>query len=187
MSNAFSGGVGKGGLTKTEEIRLLVLYVLQIASVPFSMESITQSITNSALANYFEVTNAVKSLCDDLLVLKDDESNYLLTDEGKSCINELKSMLNFYVLEEAKRQTSKQVLLARRLKENEVKITPVGSGYNVSISMTEQGREFFGFNIYVGTLNDAQTVKQRFLDDPMAIYSSNIKLLLGFDVNENKE
>ena len=186
LANAFTDGVGKGGLHNTEDIRLLVLYVLFVADVPFSMQSITASITESELANFFEVTNAVKSCCDDGLAVCND-SLYSLTEKGKQSISELKTVLNYYVLEEAKRSTSKQVILARRLQENDVKITPDNNGYTVNISMLEQSREIFGLNVHVGTLQDAEKVKTRFLNDPSAIYSANISLLLGYDINSEKD
>lgn len=182
MANAFSGGVGMGGLHDTEDIKLLVMYVLRTAGVPFSMQSIINSTTQSELANVFEVSNAANSLCADSLAHKDENGCFTLTEKGESTIDELKNLLNPYVREEAKRCTAKEVIMARRLRENSVNITPQDGGYIVEISMNEQDREILGLRLRVGTLQDAQTVKERFLDDPSSLYKSSVNLLLGYEI-----
>ena len=91
-------------------------------------------------------------------------------------------MLNPYVREEAKRCTAKEVIMARRLRENSVNITPQDGVYIVEISMREQDREILGLRLRVGTLQDAQTVKERFLDDPSSLYKSSVNLLLGYEI-----
>lgn len=182
MANAFSDGVGIGGLHDTEDIKLLVMYVLKIANVPFSMQSIINSITHSELANVFEVSSAAASLCADSLAVKDENGCFTLTKKGESTVDELKNLLNPYVREEAKRCTAKEVIMARRLRENSVEIKPQDGGYTVEISMREQNREILGLRLKVGTLQDAQTVKQRFLDDPSLLYKSSVNLLLGYEI-----
>ena len=182
MANAFSGGVGMGGLHDTEDIKLLVRYVLKTAGVPFSMQSIINSTTQSELANVFEVSNAANSLCADGLAQKDENGFFLLTEKGESKVDELVNMLNPYVREEAKRCTAKEVIMARRLRENSVNITPQDGVYIVEISMREQDREILGLRLRVGTLQDAQTVKERFLDDPSSLYKSSVNLLLGYEI-----
>ena len=182
MANAFSGGVGMGGLHDTEDIKLLVMYVLKTAGVPFSMQSIINSTTQSELANVFEVSNAANSLCADGLAQKDENGFFLLTEKGESTVDELVNMLNPYVREEAKRCTAKEVIMARRLRENSVNITPQDGVYIVEISMREQDREILGLRLRVGTLQDAQTVKERFLDDPSSLYKSSVNLLLGYEI-----
>ena len=182
MANAFSGGVGMGGLHDTEDIKLLVMYVLKTAGVPFSMQSIINSTTQSELANVFEVSNAANSLCADGLAQKDENGFFLLTEKGESTVDELVNMLNPYVREEAKRCTAKEVIMVRRLRENSVNITPQDGGYIVEISMREQDREILGLRLRVGTLQDAQTVKERFLDDPSSLYKSSMNLLLGYEI-----
>lgn len=188
MAKAFSGGVGKGGLHNTEDIKLLVMYVLRIAAVPFSLQSIINSITQSELANTFEVSSAAKELCNDKLALQDDDGMFTLTKKGESTVDELYKLLNVYVLEEAKRCTAKEVIMARRLRENTVTIThdDENDGYLVDISMNEMGRKILGLQIKVATLEDAQAVKKRVLENTVEIYSQNIKMLLGFDVNNNE-
>lgn len=182
MANAFSDGVGMGGLHNTEDIKLLVMYVLKTAGVPFSMQSIINSTTQSELANVFEVSNAANSLCADSLAQKDEKGYFTLTEKGESTVDELKNLLNPYVREEAKRCTAKEVIMARRLRENSVNIIPQGGGYIVEISMNEQQHEILGLKIRVGTLQDAQTVKARFLDDPTKLYKSTVNLLLGYEI-----
>lgn len=182
MANAFSDGVGMGGLHDTEDIKLLVMYVLKTANVPFSMQSVINSITKSELANVFEVSSAANSLCTDSLAQKDENGFFTLTEKGESTVDELKNLLNPYVREEAKRCTAKEVIMARRLRENSVSITPQDGGYIVGISMNEQEREVLGLKLKVGTLQDAQTVKERFLDDPSSLYKSTVNLLLGYEI-----
>ena len=84
MANAFSDGVGMGGLHDTEDIKLLVMYVLKTANVPFSMQSVINSITKSELANVFEVSSAANSLCTDSLAQKDENGFFTLTEKGES-------------------------------------------------------------------------------------------------------
>ncbi|MGN0114842.1 MAG: DUF4364 family protein, partial [Acutalibacteraceae bacterium] len=157
-------------------------YVLKTAGVPFSMQSIINSTTQSELANVFEVSNAANSLCADGLAHKDENGYFTLTEKGESTVDELKNLLNPYVREEAKRCTAKEVIMARRLRENSVNITPQDGGYIVEISMNEQDREILGLRLRVGTLQDAQTVKERFLDDPSSLYKSSVNLLLGYEI-----
>lgn len=182
MSKAFSEGVGEGGLHNTEDIKILVMYILKTANVPLSLKSITNVTEGSRLANYFEVTNAVSTLTTDGLISLGDDM-YSLTNKGEDTIEQLKTMLSYYVLEEAKRAVSKEVIMARRIKENDVNIVSENGGYMVHISIKEQDKEIMGFNIHVGTLSDAELVKNRFYENPMALYQSNVNMLLGYKFN----
>lgn len=183
MANAFSSGVGAGGLHTTEEIKVLVLYVLSLAGIPFSAQSIINVAESGELANTFEVSNAVSAVCRDALAKRDENGLYTLTDKGSETLSQLKTMLNPFAREEAKRRTAKEVVVVRRLGENDVEITPEGGGYYVKISMKEQGSAILELRLRVGTLAEAQEVKERFLNDPAALYKENIRLLLGYEIN----
>lgn len=186
MANAFSDGVGKGGLYKTEDIKLLVLFVLKTAQTPLTMQSITNVITSSELANYFEVTNAVAKLFGDGLVAF-EKPYYSITSKGLLSINELEKRLNVFAIEEAKRNTSKEVIMARRLKENKVDIVTEKNGYTVKISMLEQDKEIMGLNVHVGTLEEANRIKKNFYSDPATVYSQNISFLLGYNSKKDED
>ena len=75
----------------------------------------------------------------------------------------------------------------RNLKDNSVDITSVEGGYNVAITMNEGGKMIMSLTIRVHSLDDAECVKENFLENPSAIYSNSINILYGLDRKSDDE
>lgn len=62
MFDAFSAGVEPGGLRTTEEIKILLCYMLHTVQQSMDRSDVTDILTGSGMANYFDVENAIEEL-----------------------------------------------------------------------------------------------------------------------------
>lgn len=184
---SFRADVELGGLYNVNEIKILICIILDKTDTPLNIESIAKIITTDALANYFDIVQAISNLLDDNNIIKDENELFTLTTTGKIVAKELSSQVPFTVKEKALEAAKAEILRASRLKDNSVKIIPDNNSYIVKISMLENGRELMGISFRVATFQEADQVKENFLKDPSSIYICNVSRLLGFEVEESEE
>ena len=81
--DAFSAGVEPGGLYSSQEIKILICYMLAGVNEPLTRQSVLEILTADGMANFFEAGAAI----DDLIRrqnLTEDETGLLhLTAEGR--------------------------------------------------------------------------------------------------------
>ncbi|MBQ2676619.1 MAG: DUF4364 family protein [Clostridia bacterium] len=180
--DTFREDVNPGGLYSADEVKILICYILKKANVPLKNENICNIIMKDKLANYFNIVQALSDLLASENIEKDGEKYFSLTDKGKVIAEQLSSQLPFTVRERAEKAASKEVLMAKRTKENNIVIDPrENGGYTVSIAMKDGANEFMTFSLQVGSLEEANMAKERFLENPTEFYLTNIKMLLGYE------
>ena len=181
---AFKAGVEPGGLYNYEEIKILVCYLLSIAENKLTAEDISDIIRKDGLANYFDITQAIFDLQSAGNILIDENHTYALSENGKLIVRELFADVPFTVRQKAQSALDKHLLLKRTLKDNHVEIKQTGGKHTVTISMLENGEELMGISVSVPDLATANLVKENFFDRATDVYVNNLKLLLGYPLED---
>ena len=179
--DALSEGVAPGGLRSKMDIKLLILYLLDQLEVSIPVRIVSDVITDRELANYFEAMDAISELKEtgNLTVgTVDGQEALTITDKGTAAVEYVEEDLPKSVRTTALDTTRHFLRLDRHAKENDVVITPEGDGYNVCFSLATGDTRLMELNMYVVSRDQAELLKNNYLEDPTHLYSSILTALM---------
>ncbi len=177
--DAFTSGVAPGGLLNSREIRVLVCYMLNSVDEPMDRQTIVEIIFAEGMANFFETEAAIDELIN-LGNLTEDENGFLeLTPVGREASETLTSRLPFTIRTRAIEAAVKLMTRKRRAKDTKVDIVKLDTGVAVTCSIDRTEHPMMSFTLRVADTEQAELVRDRFLDDPVTIYRLLISLLSG--------
>ncbi len=177
--DAFTSGVAPGGLLNSREIRVLVCYMLNSVDEPMDRQSVVEIIFAEEMANFFETEAAIDELIN-LGNLTEDENGFLeLTPVGREASETLTSRLPFTIRTRAVEAAVKLMTRKRRAKDTKVEIVKLDTGVAVTCSIDRTEHPMMSFTLRVADTEQAELVRDRFLDDPVTIYRLLISLLSG--------
>lgn len=179
--DAFTGGVAPGGLRSKSDIRILICYLLKSVDAPLSGEDIIRVMQEKALANYFEVNDALSALVSLGNIRREEDGTYVLEPQGKSVADNLDVLLPLSVRDKAIAAAMSMLASAKIERENTVTTTRTDNGYNVSCHISGGDMELMNLTVYVPDLYQARVVKKNFHRDPQRIYSLLLAALTGDD------
>lgn len=179
--DAFTGGVAPGGLRSKSDIRILICYLLKSVDAPLSSEDIIRVMQEKALANYFEVNDALSALVSLGNIRREEDGTYVLEPQGKSVADNLDVLLPLSVRDKAIAAAMSMLASAKIERENAVTTTRTDNGYNVSCHISGGDMELMNLTVYVPDLYQARVVKKNFHRDPQRIYSLLLAALTGDD------
>ena len=175
----FWGNLEPGSLIRVGDIKILICIILYNTKKTFTADTITHIIRYNSIATYFDIAQAIEELERDKNIVKLENGEYALTDNGVIIAKELNYDIPFTIRESALNAAEYEILLQKRLKENAIEIVPDEDKFKVNISMLENGKEIMSFSIRVSTNEEAQKVKHNFLQDPSGFYIMNFRKLFG--------
>lgn len=177
--DALSEGISPGGLRSKDDIRLLICYVLNTVDKPMSLESVTGILQETALANYFEATEACSVLSENgnIAPIDNDPSLYTVTPSGRLISAQLEDELPPAVRDKAVGAALMLLHKQRAEKENAVHIKKLENGYRVDCSISGGEIDLFNFGLYVPDEAQARIVKRNFHKNPDLIYNVMIAVL----------
>ena len=131
------------------------------------------------LANAFEVSDAVVSLSSSGQIIATDEGeqNYIITDTGRATSETLKSSLSSVVKERAYLAVMKMFAKFKNSKDNVFEITHEDGATYLSCSAIDGGKPFITVKLLMTDEDQATVIRERFLENPAAIYSKIIEML----------
>ncbi len=177
--DAFTNGVEPGGLLNSREIRILVCYMLNSVDEPMDRQSIVEIIFSEGMANFFETEAAIEELVN-LGNLTEDENGFLeLTPIGKEASETLVSRLPFTIRTRAVETAVKLMTRKRRARDTRVEFQQLDTGVAVTCSIDRTEHPMMSFTLLVADLQQAELIRDRFLDDPVTMYRMMISLLSG--------
>ena len=179
--DAFTGGVAPGGLRSKSDIRILICYLLKSVDAPLSGEDIIRVLQEKALANYFEVNDALSALVSLGNIRREEDGTYVLEPQGRSVAENLDVLLPLSVRDKAIAAAMTMLASAKIERENTVTTTRTDKGYNVSCHISGGDMELMNLTVYVPDLYQARTVKKNFHRDPQRIYNLLLAALTGDD------
>ncbi len=173
--DAFTGGVGPGGLWNQNDIRILICYVLHSVDAPLPREDIGQLLQQKALANYFEVGDALAAL-ERLGHISQEGGLCRIEETGREIAATLGDTLPLSVRDKALESALMLLAQARVQRENRVEIQEGEKGFRVSCHISGGDMELMEVSLYVPDRPQAELVRENFYKDPEGAY----RLLLSF-------
>ena len=177
--NAFTGGVEPGGLWTQNDIRILLCYILSSVDGPLSGDSISQIVQGKALANYFEIGDALAALCKQGNVVQDENGSYTVTDSGREIAASLDATLPLSVRDKALEAAMRLMAETKARRENRVEITETENGYCVTCHISGGALELMSVSLYAPDLEQAKRVEENFYRDPEGVYALLLSSLTG--------
>ncbi len=177
--DASGAGVARGGLFSTAEIKILICYILNAIDEPVPVEMLANVLHYEGLANAFEVSDAIVSLAskNQIVACDENEQTYTVTQSGKNTANTLKSSLSSVVKERAYLAVMKMFAKFKNAKDNTFEITKENGGTYLSCSALDGGKPFITVKMLITDEEQAGFIRERFLENPSAIYSKIIEML----------
>lgn len=177
--DAFTSGVEPGGLLNSREIRVLVCYMLNSVDEPMDRQSIVEIVFSEGIANFFETEAAIEELINLGNLTEDDEGFLELTPIGKDASEMLVSRLPFTIRTRAVEAAVKLMTRKRRARDTQVEFEQLDNGVAVTCSIDRTEHPMMSFTLLVADLQQAELIRERFLDDPVTIYRMMMSLLSG--------
>lgn len=177
--NASGAGVSRGGLFSTSEIKILICYILNSIGEPVPVDMLANVLHYEGLANAFEVSDAVVSLSSSgqITATDDSEQFYIITDTGRATSETLKSSLSSVVKERAYLAVMKMFAKFKNAKDNKFEITHEDGATYLSCSAIDGGKPFITVKLLMTDEDQATVIREKFLENPSAIYSKIIEML----------
>jgi len=171
--DAFTYGIENGGLRSKAEINMMVCYIVSNVNSRITAKNIVDTMVTGSIANYFEISEAVAGTIKRGLVTEDENGYLTATDECKRLTEIVEKDLPLTIRE-------KSIALARKIasvdlftKENKVEIEKKENGsFNITMHITDLGNDFLILTLNVPTMTEAETIKEKFLDNPVKIYDN---------------
>ncbi|MGN1081762.1 MAG: DUF4364 family protein [Acutalibacteraceae bacterium] len=182
MENAFDAGIDRGGLRNINDIKMLICYVLSSVGEPMQKNILIESLIEDALANYFEVAEALASLISSGRIIEKNIDGAVcceITPEGGRMTAEIETAVPFSVREKAINCAVMLLSRARNAKETDVEIFQSDSGYTVTCSVNNKNVRLFSVSLLVADELQANFVKDNFVRDPSLVYGGALALLSG--------
>ena len=177
-NDSFSEGIELGGLRTKNEIKILIGYLLGRLDTPLTREQLDEVICGEELANYFEMSQALCELVDNGNI-KIEDNELIITEKGRENSETLEHDIPYTVREKAFNTAVRLQTRLRRERENKIEIERVEKGCNVILSVVDADDEIMSIKLFVADYDQALAVKERFLADPVNIYSNIVALLLA--------
>ena len=177
--DAVSAGVNPGGLFNSAEIKILVCYILSNIDEPVPGQMLANVLHYEGIANCFEVNEAIASLVSSGQIAVDnkEEDTYTITEKGRDIAETLKTSLPFSVKEKAYIAAFKMVSRFKNAKSTDISIVKDGEKTYVNCSALDGDTPFLSVKLLVSDENQAQFIRDRFLNGTSEIYSGIIDLL----------
>jgi len=183
--NASNAGVAHGGLVSTDEIRILICYILHTIKQPVPAQQLSELLHYEGIANYFEVSSAFAALDDNGLIIKNENDSelYEITPKGSDVAVTLKTSVPLTVREKAYSLAVRMLSIIKYAKETKIDIKPLDVGYSIKCAIVEGDLELMAVSLFVPDEAQAQSIKERFINDPTIIYSGVIEILTDTTLN----
>ena len=181
MADAFTAGVAPGGLISSQHVKLMVCYILARIGKPISRDDMLSLLQYEEIANYFEVVQAIDDLNKGGTIRRTDApfEEYEITNDGEEVVAELYRDLPYTMREKALKAAIKMMARNRSEAENRVEMVETDVGVNVTCSVMDIDRPILTITLLVPDMEQANLVKETFLDNPLKVYSGSIALLTG--------
>lgn len=175
----FSDGVEPGGLRTSQEIKILVCYMLLGAGEPMPRQAMLDIISGNGMANFFETGSAIDELVRLGHVTEGGGDTLSLTDTGRQVADTLSGMIPYTLRERSVRSALQLLTRIRRERENTVTIEKLPHGCNVTCSIDDDEHPLLSFTLRVADDLQAQMIRENFLNDPVLLYRSLLAILSG--------
>ncbi|MBQ9841958.1 MAG: DUF4364 family protein [Clostridia bacterium] len=179
MSDAFTAGVEPGGLNNTQEIRILLCYMLDTVAAPIHRDDVSEIIVGGGMANYFNTEEAIEDLIRQQHLRYDD--GLIATTATGAQIGRSLGVRVPYTLRQRSVAAALHLLKRRNIEQdNKVDIRKLeDGGYAVTCAVQDGGRDLLSVTLRVADQWQADQIKEHFLSDPTLLFRGNLAILTG--------
>lgn len=175
--DAFTEGVDAGGLRSKKEIKLIIEYLVLYLNDSVTSDVVIEALTGSALANYFETTQAVDELVASGNLTRGKNNELTITKKGSDSLKELMDGIPASVREAA--MTSASVIQLRNRNEGAANAAIVknGEAYEVVCKIMHKDTVLVELKLHADDYTQASKIKKSFVESPEKIYEAVVSLL----------
>ena len=180
--DAFTEGIEPGGLRNRNEIKTLICYLVSRLEIPATREQLSSVICEEGIANYFEISQALCEVIDNGSVCEentDGENLLYITKTGKQNCRAIENEVPYSVREAAFNAMINYQTRLRREREHKIVIDRLDNGCNITMSVVDGDDELMTVKLFVADYEQALAVKEKFLSDPVTVYSNIVALLMA--------
>ncbi len=180
MADVFSAGVQPGGLYTSQEIKILLCYMLRTVNQPMLRDEVTDILVSGEMANYFAVEEAIEDLLRLQHLVSDEHRRIATTVTGEE-IGETLATRVPYTLRDRSVAAALALLRRREIeRDNTVDIRRLEDGScEITCTVLDQGRVLLAVTLRVADEYQAAQIKENFLTDPSFLYRGNLAVLTG--------
>ena len=178
MQDAFSAGVEPGGLYSSQEIKILICYMLAGAGEPMQRQSVVDIIAGNGMANFFETVAALDELVRQGHLSEGDEG-LTLTDTGRQVADSLSGRIPYTLRERSVKAALRLLTRIRRERENTVVMQKLERGYRVTCAIQDADEPLMEVSLRVADELQAELVREQFLTDPTLLYRTLLAVMTG--------
>ena len=178
IQDAFSAGVEPGGVYTSQEIKILICYMLLGVGEPMERQMVTELIAGNGMANFFETAAAVDELARQGH-LTEKEGRISLTETGRQVGDTLAGMIPYTLRERSVKAALQLLTRIRREQENTVELEKLDHGYRVTCTIQDSASPLMSVSLRVADDMQAGLIRENFLDDPTLLYRSLLAILTG--------
>ena len=177
--DAIVAGIEPGGINNTQQVRLLVGYILRSVKAPLNRQLLPELLQYYGIANFFEVTQAIEELLSKGSLTLNDADELQLTQRGLTAVNEWEFILPLSAKEKATRAAVSALARLRTDRENRAEIVPAERGFHVVCEVLDGTQKLLEVKLWLPDRAQAETVKAQFLENPLKLYSGTVAMLTG--------
>ena len=176
---AFSEGVRLGGLYDTQEIKILICYMLNGVKEPLPREAIVEILFSYEIANLFETSAAIDDLVHLGNLKEDAEGRLTMTESGEQAARQLFTIVPYTLREQALGAAMQLVARTRNEQNTRVTIEKLELGYAVTCAIDNSPQPMMSFTLRVADRMQAERIREQFLNDPLTVYRMMVSVLTG--------
>lgn len=175
--NAFTEGVSPGGLRSTNQIKLLIEYLVTSLDEPLTADTAVEALTVHMLANYFEAAQAVDELIANESLTRDENDVLTITEKGTAALGELIGELPVSVRERAMSDAAAIQMKKRIEGTTSAEIVETENGFNVICKILHREKILMELTLHAVDYEQADKIRSNFNDNPAGIYGQLISML----------
>lgn len=163
--------------------KLLILYILDTAKKPLSVDQIVNLCCSVDDITYFDICEYLEALKKNKFIALDvsDGTNvYSVTENGKKTLEELLELIPGLDLYKLKKMISSNIVEIKKEYEIGASMLPLKDGsYNVSCYIKDGNEEIFNIMIQTGSKEDAKIVSKNWQERSTEVHDKILEMLTG--------
>lgn len=180
--DAFTEGIAPGGLRNRNEIKTLICYLVSRLETPITKEQLISVICEEGIANYFELNQALSEVIENGSIIAentDGDPQLTVSAEGRKNSQAIENEIPYTVRENAFNAAIRLQTRLRREREHKIKIDRLENGCMITMSVVDGDDELMTVSLFVADYEQALAVKEKFLSDPVTVYSNIVALFMA--------
>lgn len=177
--DAIAGETESGVLRDKATIRVAVCYILENIKDNLTADIIIEAMTDSEIANYYEVSAAVADLVQDKIITEQPDGTLCLSSKGARSVEFLEDNLPKTVREKSISAVMKLAAREMYKKQTRCTIEKADNGWRVILHVNDDENDFMTLTLYTASKEQAAVIQEKFTSDPVKVYNNLIESIFS--------